>query len=108
MTYCHVSAQIGQHIAEIARMDARGAAINEHAEDILDEMLAGDSPIDEQVGVFLDESGEIFEILRAAFIEDQECSSREDRKERLMRKLEDLWDKELVEIAEEEAEKRLD
>jgi hypothetical protein len=106
--YCHVSAQIDQHLADVDRMDAREEAINGHAHDILDEMLSGDSPIDEDVATFFEESGEIFELLKAAFVEDKECSSREDRKERLMRKMEDLWDKELVEIAEEEAEKRLD
>ena len=106
--YCHVSKQIDQHLVDVDRMDAREEAINEHAADILNEMLSGDSPIDEDVVTYFEESGEIFEILKAAFVEDKECSSREDRKERLMRKLEDLWDKELVEMAEEEAEKRLD
>lgn len=107
MAYCHVSAQIDQHLVDIDRMDSREEAINEHAGDILDEMLQGDSLIDEQVGLFFDESGEIFEILKAAFVENKECSSREDRKERLMRKMEKLWNEELVEIAEEEAKKDL-
>lgn len=107
MTYCHMTAELNRHLKQIDDDYLREEAIDEHAGDILNEMLEGDSPIDEQVGVFFDESGEIFEILKAAFTEDKECSSREDRKERLMRKMEKLWNEELVEIAEEEAKKDL-
>lgn len=103
MNYCHVSAQINRHQAIIDQEAELQEVVEKRSIEIFDDMLEGDSEIDEDVSTWADENGIIFDILKVAY---NEKVSREERKENLMKLLEG-YSTVIDEMAQEQALKEL-
>jgi len=103
MTYCHVSAQIDRHQAIIDQEAELEEAVEKRSIEIFNDMLEGMSDIDEDVSTWADENGIIFDILKVAY---NKKVSREERKENLMKLLED-YSSVIDEMAQEQALKEL-
>lgn len=102
--YCHVSAQIDRHQAIIDKETELEEAVEKHAIEIFDQMLEGCSDIDEDVAQWADENGVIFDVLKTALSDE---GTREERKENLMKLLEEYSDT-INEIAMEKASEELE
>ena len=102
--YCHVSAEIDRHQTIIDQEAELQEIVEKRSIEIFDNMLEGDSDIDEKVAQWADEKGAIFEVLKTALSDE---GTREQRKERLMNLVE-KWSCEINEIAMETALEELE
>lgn len=64
MTYCHVSAQIDAHQSHMDRQDAFDEAVEKKAEEIVNDMMSGDSVIDEEFARWFDEECVMWEMMQ--------------------------------------------